>query len=796
MKNIYLNKILVFLLTIGSTNALATDDLFAEMHDAIADSDAKDNGTYIPTFDHFDKLNFNDGNTEELFQKNSSLIAGASKKNVSDLVFQVCGPTKSSYAESSGKGLFLVYCEGKAPVTHSLPQGLDEKEKALNAGIIDLRTSYDSRSANNGANYVSNGMISALEIYAKSPSLTRVIPQASSSKSTKSTIRVKANNSVSTGSTDGPIITNIPSSGSALVNKAQEGSTSGVTNTTVNSTGTDNAAALVVNEAATINNGLKSANEIVIAKGIEPLIFAAPVETEVVAISKERFLKQLCRDAISKRVMKKFKKCMKSVEEDYREVPDIQRKLALYDLEKEFDQKMVDELAAKCNQFGKGTKARKSCRKNVKKDVNDAQEAAEKATIARYDIIKRKMESIDEGIDGELNKLVLEACGDSPVRHEFDASREYSKARRKFNSCKKPVEDKFLTSKDGEASKKIEEVNTTDEEIAQVLKACGERPMLFGVSKYEKCVDKISLDNINRAIAQAQEEAAVKIIPKAVEVEVVPVPELNCEDELKKQLLSLLKEDKQNILGKQFQKTSLKLALNLINNRSNKNIKTLEDFISRDQQKLISSDNQNVLAKMMKFYQEHGKIEDANFIKNQFGDVKEASYWNKEKRLSNENISAYLLAESLSNDKSSFSEVDAATVWFAHQANSVFEKGTAEANLTNMSALVYRQVGLLKRDLPVKVKKLEEVISGIDSELDLALTSLKEKVEKNLSQCIVNGVFNGSQCWSQATFDSGLAQTIMGLNAQIINDKDFQISMDNKLKGEISGNFKFDFFPR
>jgi len=794
MKRIFLNKILVFLITVSPITLSFAADPFAELDQELAIKEAKESGAYEPTFDHLDKLVFQDGDSNNVAIKNRSLIAKASMANKMDLVYKTCGPSaSSSKATSSGNGVYLISCGGRAPVTRSLPDGLFEKEEALRAGVAKLSETYSSRSASGSDNYVSNGMISAKQIFEQAPSASISVSTAANDVG-NGTIVIPEKTAV----IPAPVIEAQPE---VVVKPVVSAPAAVVPEPVIPAAPIAKPNPIVsdVAEAATVP--ILDEVPIVIAEPIIPAIDKSTliIEPPKLTANKDELLKQLCTDAVSRRITRKYEKCMESVKGDYREVPGIQKKIALYDLEEEYDKKMEDELAQKCNQFGRRTKARKSCRANVRKDLNAEEDEAERSIIARYNIIDRKMVGIDEAIDKELKSLVKESCGKVPRSHEYDEFRDYSTKKRAYNSCKKPVEDKFIASKDGETKRKIEGVDTTDEEIAQVLKECGERPLIFGVSKYEKCVDKISLDNANRAIAQAEEDAAKQEAAAALaaqEAEGLAQSQLNCEDELKTQILSLLKEDKENILGKQFQKTSLKLALKLISNRSNQNIRTMEDFIKRDQQKLISSDNQKVIAKMMKFYKEHGKVEDVNFIKNQFSNIKDASYWNKEKRLSNETMSAYLLAESINNEKSTFSEIDAATAWFSHQANSVFDKGTSESNLTNMSALAYRQVELLKRDLPLKQKKLEEVITNIDGELNVALASMRDKVVKNLSQCIQNGVFNGSECWSQETFDKGLAQTIMGLNAQIINDKDFQISMDNKLKGQISGKFKFDFYPR
>lgn len=342
----------------------------------------------------------------------------------------------------------------------------------------------------------------------------------------------------------------------------------------------------------------------------------------------------------------------------------------------------------------------------------------------------------------------------------------------------------------------------------KIKQECGEKPT-------QECLDRVAKENLalknaelDKLIADYEKsKEPVVIVGKPIEPvkidgveeqvitdqnrKVAQVP-FNCEDEIQNKLMELLEKDGNNILGKQFQLTSLKMALQVLE-RSTK-IDTVETYLKSYQKELLNSKDGPVLDELVSFYRDHGKVEDSAYIAKSFKKLKNSSYWKQNTRVYNETASVFLLADSITNKDSMFSEVDVATTWFAEQVNKKFRIGSYHNNLTNLTSLTYRQLGVLKKERPIKLGNLRRRIGEKENELSKYFDQMKNQVAIDLSQC-----FEGEKgaCWTDDAFNDRFSKSVMSLSQRLKTDDNFNVEMDKSLKGSLSGDvFKLDFLPR
>lgn len=306
---------------------------------------------------------------------------------------------------------------------------------------------------------------------------------------------------------------------------------------------------------------------------------------------------------------------------------------------------------------------------------------------------------------------------------------------------------------------------------------------------------KSSLENRKPAtveVASPEEDVSIQVAPLST-VTTPPISEVNCEDQIQQGIRELLQKDENNILGKQFQLTSLKMALQIMENRSKKSYDNVEDFIQNDQKKLLARDNKKVLEDLVTFYRDYGKVKDDDFIDKTFNKVVGSHYFKSSTRIYNESASVMILADSLTNENSRFNEIDAASVWFSSEINKKFKQGTYHKNLTNLSSLTYRVLGKLKNEKPpINIEKLRLGIDTIEKDLSGNYEIMRNEIGEKFSDCFKG---ENASCNAKPAFDKNFAKSLMELTSKIKNSDNFSIEVDKSLKGSINGEFKFDFLP-
>ncbi len=187
-----------------------------------------------------------------------------------------------------------------------------------------------------------------------------------------------------------------------------------------------------------------------------------------------------------------------------------------------------------------------------------------------------------------------------------------------------------------------------------------------------------------------------------------------CDSVLAGKIVELVKADKSKILDMQFELTALKLARETLKS----NHKTTEGYIKNQEALLTKLDDQGIREKLKKLYQTFGETADADKIEKELaesiGKVKGASYIKKETRFKNKDLSAYVLAKVLSDDKGTEYDInDASILWYRSEISEGVEaqshRGSAAANLQEVSTRVAQLTGIAG----TKGKSLDEIMQLI-----------------------------------------------------------------------------------
>ncbi|MBT7668381.1 MAG: hypothetical protein HN623_02285 [Bdellovibrionales bacterium] len=167
--------------------------------------------------------------------------------------------------------------------------------------------------------------------------------------------------------------------------------------------------------------------------------------------------------------------------------------------------------------------------------------------------------------------------------------------------------------------------------------------------------------------------------------------ETECLTQAQRKIRALLEEDQNNILGKQYHLTALKLALvtSTLDNSSGLPLPT----------RLSPKVSPKELNKLLALYQQYGLDRDQNRLDQSLSEQQANLLF------SNHQMSSFLLAHSLLEPKSPFGKVDAAIVWLMQEAQDALPKvGNNSSYLAkvNFSGLVRYYMQQLATSSPVR----------------------------------------------------------------------------------------------
>jgi hypothetical protein len=207
----------------------------------------------------------------------------------------------------------------------------------------------------------------------------------------------------------------------------------------------------------------------------------------------------------------------------------------------------------------------------------------------------------------------------------------------------------------------------------------------------------------------------------------------NCKDSAIQELLALFKDDKQNVLGKQFELTAIKTALLLKKDVAygGVKLKSLEDYVNKQQGKLLSDEK---MKKLKIIYGESGEPEDTKKLEGITKNIKAGkySYYDPKTRILNSDVSAFYLLMDKHEEEGmpSFGKEDAAVAWAFGKLAERADKKTVDYSKLNLSNQVNKLMDArVAGGTDTPVEDLEKMQKSHEGEINNALTTtLKSKL--------------------------------------------------------------------
>ena len=226
---------------------------------------------------------------------------------------------------------------------------------------------------------------------------------------------------------------------------------------------------------------------------------------------------------------------------------------------------------------------------------------------------------------------------------------------------------------------------------------------------------------------------------------------LSCEDQALQELIQLILKDKENVLGKMFDLTSLKLAKSIEENSPN--ARTLEEA-GRDSAEELKEriakikTSPDVEKNLASIYSRYGKLIDLKradqdteaLVKR----IENLNYSKKSTRIKNSEVSAYILATSIADPDSDLNDIDAASVWAMEKIRAAAETrdrsyaiGRENGNHLNVSSRVAIYLGNIRGRARLSIEQIEQKLNEEEQAIMKVISGAYVQVKEGLKKCLV-----------------------------------------------------------
>ncbi|MBS1962791.1 MAG: hypothetical protein JST04_11280 [Bdellovibrionales bacterium] len=215
----------------------------------------------------------------------------------------------------------------------------------------------------------------------------------------------------------------------------------------------------------------------------------------------------------------------------------------------------------------------------------------------------------------------------------------------------------------------------------------------------------------------------------------------NCESDLSKKIVEIAKGDgNMKILDLQLEITALKLARETVENGEG----TIERSIRKQQAVLDKLDDKGVRDQLKALYLRYGQTEDQAKIQEAIDAVgatadkaKKATYFKRELRFKNRDLSAYVYLKAHTDEKPYFDDVDASILWYQSEISEGIEdqsyRGSAAANLQEVSTKVAHLLGVTGTT-PKTASELDQLIAEHEQILGQAFDQIQSDYAEDLKK--------------------------------------------------------------
>jgi hypothetical protein len=277
------------------------------------------------------------------------------------------------------------------------------------------------------------------------------------------------------------------------------------------------------------------------------------------------------------------------------------------------------------------------------------------------------------------------------------------------------------------------------------------------------------------------------IIPPTVSVPsmlVTTAPSIDCEVEFSKLAAELLQDKGKNVLARQFELTTLKMAREV--RQSNR--RTLEGLVNHKQRELsANSDSNQILNQLKKAYRENGFESDLENLEKELRrkGQKNFSYYDGKRRLDNLQASAKILSYSVVNPRAGLDQNDVAIVWFmdklSTKAGEKFGSLSKEHNRLNISNRIAFYTGAIDPSSAQLAQELDSKLKKESDALKKEFDQLAEKFKEKNATCFAK-LFE-SECVDHTIIGNKVlsifAKDIMTAKNQLDIGPDLKIQLEN-----------------
>ena len=188
-----------------------------------------------------------------------------------------------------------------------------------------------------------------------------------------------------------------------------------------------------------------------------------------------------------------------------------------------------------------------------------------------------------------------------------------------------------------------------------------------------------------------------------------------CQDEAKREIRELLLSDHSGILLKQFELSTLKLALVT----SAPGYKTLEDYANNRAKELKDS---AIISELESIYTTYGESET---LQSALESLELANYWKSNLRMDNKDAALFSELHRMSSESSPFNRSDSAILWlFDKLSKSQGSTGSVEFNQTLSSLYIARILGAVGSARKVSYAELALQVEKVEGEFEQDFDSL------------------------------------------------------------------------
>lgn len=213
-----------------------------------------------------------------------------------------------------------------------------------------------------------------------------------------------------------------------------------------------------------------------------------------------------------------------------------------------------------------------------------------------------------------------------------------------------------------------------------------------------------------------------------------------CIEEGAKQVRALLEKDHQGVLLKQFELSTLKLAM--VASANNKG--TLEEYVSARSKELKGS---ALIAELELIYTAYGEHENLSEL---LSSLESANYWSSDLRMNNGDAALFTELHRRTSSSSPFTTSDSAILWlFSQISTSTGRRGSAEYNQTLATKHIAKI--LEGRDDPFEklVLRVEQIEGELEREFKALIDELSAEWKLNClgrseSACVVSAAYEGA----------------------------------------------------